>query len=346
MSERFIESSLNHSTTALRQRLDEYGYLFIRECLDRRSIRTLEDKVLSILSGAGWLDGAPRLRTPKAAFRLTDRDDAYQQVLARLYRIEEMHAFVRAPAVRRVMAALLGTDDLLLHPNIVPRVIPPSHTTSGENLPNQHQDYTAFQGSPRALTCWAPLHNCALQDGTVSVAVRSHVDGIYPFGPSPNGGIEVQFPPSTEWHQGDFSSGDLLIFWATTLHKTLRNKGGHLRLSLDFRYQSASEAACEPYFCDHAVVVRELWTNICRDFSDPALLNSILTPPRNVCDYDLSFLRRREQLALHHGRMGDRRILRELENMRSRGTSPAVRLDADALIRALQTSEETAELHK
>lgn len=334
VEEAFVESLADDPGNILTKRLHANGYLLLRGCFDPDMVTPLHDLILATLREMKWIDGADEERRAVQGVELSDLDDEHRRAIARIYRLEALHSFVRHPDVRSRMSALLGTDDILLHPNIVPRVVFPK---SGIEIrpSNQHQDHTAFQGTRAALTCWLPLHECTTADGVVAVAVGSHTKGRYLFGPAPGGGIEIQAPSDLTWHVGDVARGDALFFFATTLHRTVPNSSTRLRLSLDFRYQAACEPACAPYFCDHAIVVDEPWGEVCRHFEEPTILSSILTAPANICDYDISFLEQREAIALHQGEVGDQGVKIELENIRSRGTSPEVRQKAAALLEKL-----------
>ncbi|MGO7807200.1 phytanoyl-CoA dioxygenase family protein [Rhizobium ruizarguesonis] len=334
MEEAFIESRADDPRSVLTRRLHESGYLMLRGCFDPNQVASLHDSIMSILKELKWTAADKAERRAADGLNLSDRDDEHRRAIARIYRLESLHAFVRHPDVRSRMTKLLGTNDLLLHPNIVPRVVfPKIGSVTGPS--NRHQDHTAFQGARSAITCWLPLHDCTPADGVVAVAVGSHTKGRYLFGPAPDGGIEIQCPPDLIWHAGDFKRGDALFFLATTLHRTVPNSSEKLRLSLDFRYQAASEPACAPYFCDHAIVVDEPWREVCRHFGDRTILSSICTLPPDICDYDITFLQQREAIAIRQGRAGDQGVKAELENIRTRGTSSVVRKEAASLLEAL-----------
>ena len=54
------------------------------------------------------------------------------------------------------------------------------------------------------------------------------------------------------WVANDFSAGDVLLFGAMTVHASLHNATGRMRLSVDYRYQCegepASDLVLEPHF--------------------------------------------------------------------------------------------------
>ena len=80
----FVESQeLIHDVTALKTRLDQDGYLFIRHLIPRNTIENVRQQTLAPAKTSGWLkDGTPvskAIANPDAA--CVDPDRAYLEVL-------------------------------------------------------------------------------------------------------------------------------------------------------------------------------------------------------------------------------------------------------------------------
>src|SRR5207302_4486743 len=92
------------------------------------------------------------------------------------------------------------------------------------------------------FTAWFPLADSPRSHGPLSIATGSHTRGVYKMQPAFGVGcMEVIDPLSDRWVSGVFELGDVLIFHSLTVHKALPNITQYFRVSLDFRYQRASE---------------------------------------------------------------------------------------------------------
>ena len=96
------------------------------------------------------------------------------------------------------------------------------------------------------LLLWLPLGDCPAEMGGLAIARGSHRDGVRDFTVSNGAGaMEVIDPLEGSWVAGPLEAGDVLIFHSLTVHKGLPNRTDRLRISLDNRYQRASEPICE-----------------------------------------------------------------------------------------------------
>ena len=120
-----------------------------------------------------------------------------------------------------------------------------------------HQDFLNNQGSPQLTAAWIPLGDCPMKQGTLAVLRGSHRYGVLPLEFSLGPGNRQAVVPNElrdrlTWVTNDFSAGDVLLFGALTVHASLHNATGRMRLSVDFRYQCegepASDLVLEPHF--------------------------------------------------------------------------------------------------
>jgi ectoine hydroxylase-related dioxygenase (phytanoyl-CoA dioxygenase family) len=114
------------------------------------------------------------------------------------------------------------------------------------------------------MSLWLPLGDCPAEMGGLAIARGSHNEGVRDFTVSNGAGaMEVIDPLEGSWVTVPLEAGDVLIFHSLTVHKGLPNLTGRLRLSLDNRYQRASEPVCER--CLQALRrLRDLGRDLCR----------------------------------------------------------------------------------
>ena len=123
----FTDSSgLAADGAALAKRMARDGYLFLPGLLPPAAVQEVRRRCLEVIAAAGWLRaGRPveeAVAEPAAA--CVDPDDAFVAVLARLYRLEALHALKHHPALMALFERLLG-DEVLVHPLVIPRNVFP-----------------------------------------------------------------------------------------------------------------------------------------------------------------------------------------------------------------------------
>jgi len=110
-----------------------------------------------------------------------------------------------------------------------------------------HQDAHYYDHYDRAdgplVTLWMPLVPVDEHSGCLQIAPRSHQEGVRPVTASANGLVEVTDPPAeSEILTCAMDPGDLLIFDAEMLHRSLPNEADYVRWSMDLRYGAATPA--------------------------------------------------------------------------------------------------------
>ena len=235
---------------ALRARMEQDGYLFIRGLIPAEDIGRLRRQTLGIAAQAGWLLGGTDTDQSIAdpARACVDPEPAYLAAYKPMYRLEALHDIAHHPAVLGVLEAMLG-GAVLPHPRLILRnVFPqrPDYTTPA------HQDFPHIQGTPDTYSVWVPLGDCPVERGGLMIAEGTHREGVLPFRVSPGaGGMEVIDPFAGRWVAGDFAMGDAILFHSMVVHKALPNVSDRLRQSVDNRYQRIDqplvEASLRPY---------------------------------------------------------------------------------------------------
>jgi len=247
---------LLNDASALRERASEDGYLFFRSLVDPESLANVRRQILALCEEHGWLkentDPMEGIARPGVVW--LEGQPEYMALYNRLICLEDFHALAHHPSLLRVADALFG-GNTLVHPRNIARIMFPNaqlHTTAA------HQDYVHIQGTPDTWTAWMPLGDCPRELGVLAILPGTHRNGIYPTRSAYGaGGLGIDtsgFPQ--EWRASALQSGDVLFFHSHTVHKALPNDSpDRLRLSVDFRYQSAAEPVCDQALEPHLMQV-------------------------------------------------------------------------------------------
>jgi ectoine hydroxylase-related dioxygenase (phytanoyl-CoA dioxygenase family) len=243
---------------ALRARLDEDGYLFLRGALEHDAVMEARREALGRLAEVG------EIAAPAEAGIFTGASRRKEMVgdLGRFWQ-----SVSEGPAVRRVshgprLASIMEQafgeksrpfDFLYL------RAAPVGRATG------LHCDYPFFtRAHDRVCTVWVPIGDAPVTDGPVVIVAGSHrfadhvtatrgfdvvrdaprrADlGIHP--------IDYARQRGTRLLSADFAAGDLALFGMFTIHGALDNHSpiGRVRLSCDVRWQPAALPVDERYF--------------------------------------------------------------------------------------------------
>ena len=226
---------------ALRARLIEDGHLFFRGLLDRAPLDALRSDILRTVAGFGWTQEGtdPEEAIPSQPPRF-HAGAGWREGYIAIQRLERFHAQAHEPRVIAVLEKVLGRTDVLVHGQRIARVIWPSEP----NLTTPpHQDYTHIQGTADVLTTWVPLSDCPRELGGLRVLTGSHAGGIRPVVRSTGaGGVRsLVDDDDPRWSTTDFAVGDLVMFHSFLVHAGQPNVSDRLRVSVDYRYQSASD---------------------------------------------------------------------------------------------------------
>jgi len=260
-----------------------------------------------------------------------DPQPAFVDVLRRFYRCPDGHALKLHPNVMELFEGLFG-EPVLAHPLLIPRCIFPQRP---DFTTPSHQDYPHIQGTTETLSLWLPLGDCPAAMGGIAIARGSHRDGVRDFTVSSGaGGMEVIDSLAGSWVAGPMAAGDVLIFHSLTVHKGLPNASDRLRLSLDNRYQRASEPICERCLAPYAGCGS--WDEIYQGWERPELMYYWRDAAPRVAEYDMQYYEQRDRIAFELAERGDRLATAVLLRIVQRDPSAAKRERASALLAALE----------
>ena len=266
-----VSSDLLGDQTALRERMEEQGYLYLPGLLPAAVLAQLLDEVTAVLQRIGWIrGGAARLAAESLVMPCREGEPAYFEALDEIQRLESFHVLAHQPALLAVMEMLLG-EGAFPHPLGIMRLVFPDNP---EVTTPPHQDYRNNQGTPRLTAAWIPLADCPRELGPLAVLPGSHRFGLLPLGFHLGpGNRQAVLPAGLEgvaWVTADFRAGDVLLFPSLTVHRALPNQHpARMRLSVDFRYQPEGEALTEQCLQPH--FGRQDWAQIYRHWSSERL---------------------------------------------------------------------------
>ncbi|HYE05014.1 MAG TPA: phytanoyl-CoA dioxygenase family protein [Planctomycetota bacterium] len=237
---------------ALRARLADDGYLLIRGLHDPGLVLEARRQMAEALAANGQLDAdapimdlVPRPES-QGGFFGGDNDlttcPAFQELVSRDRVMDFFRHYFQAP-VRTFDFKWL-------------RLVGHGGFTGA------HLDVVYMgRGTQDLYTCWTPIGDVPFEQGPLAICVGSHrlpgfakmqetygnmdVDRDHVVGWFTSDPLEVVERFGGRWVTSEFKAGDALVFGMRTLHASLTNVSGRLRLSSDTRYQRAADPVDE-----------------------------------------------------------------------------------------------------
>jgi len=214
---------------ALRARLADDGYVFLRGLLPADRVRAAGERVAAALREGGWTAAGSPLLGRAAGPREAVADPAYRTAVMSV----AFNALPYLAPLRETVRRILGPGGFSYPVKVLRAVAPesPAERTRGRYI---HCDYMGL-GVQDMLTSWLPLTEVPAALGGLAVRPGGHQDA--PRRPRLLNGTEPG------WRTTDYRPGDVIIFHCLTPHAALPNTGHKLRLSADFRWQQPSYPA-------------------------------------------------------------------------------------------------------
>jgi ectoine hydroxylase-related dioxygenase (phytanoyl-CoA dioxygenase family) len=235
---------LAHDAGAVRLRATEDGYLLLRGIPGPAAVAPLRMLVVDAAAALGFLlpdDGdcvAPVVR-PGAALTGTGYDDRRWLALQETVLADPRFAAVGDHAgLLTVLEGVFGGPVLTRRGDICRLALP-----NAEHLTTPpHQDHWYTGGTTTLWTVWIPLTDMPLELGPLAVLPGSHVRGLLPHDGQGAGRQAVRDIEAARFAAAPLAAGDAILFNCLTVHGALPNVTGHrVRISVDYRYQPASE---------------------------------------------------------------------------------------------------------
>jgi ectoine hydroxylase-related dioxygenase (phytanoyl-CoA dioxygenase family) len=266
IGEMFEANGLLGDKPRLRSRMESDGYLFFRGVIPTAKLKELKNDLTLILADQGWIKGgAQRMAAEAASLPHREGEALYLDALDQIVKLESLHSLAHEKNLLQVMRQVLG-DSAFPHPLSIVRLVFP-HAPELTTPP--HQDYPNNQGTKRLTAAWIPLDDCVKADGSLAIMEGSNQFGVLPLkfhlGAGNRGASLTQEMSDCRWVGADFKAGDVLLFGAMTVHRSLDNHNfSRMRLSVDFRYQLEAEeltaGSLKPHFG------RVSWDEIYKDW--------------------------------------------------------------------------------
>jgi hypothetical protein len=284
-------SSLVDQPEALRRRVEEDGYLFLPGFFRRVDVLAARQVVTDRLMTNGFLDpdhpaiegivADVKIVNAKSAFR---PPEGHNPDRVKIYNADDLTKqnrplldLLHQGKILEFFSAFFGGPARYLN-YIWFRAVSPGLGTP------PHCDWVYMsRGTPRLMSAWVPLGDTPLRVGGLMILENSHrqaerlgnylsrdVDDYCTNGPDAKkiesgemlhewDGTLSKNPASLReklggrWLTADYRMGDLLLFTMRTVHASLDNQSNQVRLSVDTRYQLASEPADERYVVENPV---------------------------------------------------------------------------------------------
>lgn len=318
---------------ALRQRLDQDGYLFIRALLPADTILSVRARLLARAAAGGWLDpGSPtEAGIANQAAACKDPEDRYMRVFRTLWCDEALHRLRTHPTVLGLFTRIFG-EPALAHPMFVQRNIFPQ-SDDFDFTTGIHQDRVHIGGAT-SYALWMPLGDCPREKGALAVAAGSHTQGVLrtKVG-SGAGGMDIAEPIPGTWVTGAFHAGDALIFQDVTVHKALPNRSREIRLSFDARYQPLSQPIADTNLKPYAGC--GTWPDVYAGWQSTDEQYYWQNLPLTVVPLDRSHYEQRDAMAFAMAEQGDRSARDAILRIVQRDPDAAKRQRAERLLERL-----------
>lgn len=233
--------------TALRARLADEGYLFVRGLHDGAEVLQVRREVLERLASRGALDPAAPLMDAVAHPRGGDTPSSSVRRNEEL-KTASLCRVVYGPRVMGFFSRLLGGEAMSYNFQWLRAAGPGA--ASGI-----HADVVYMGRGTRDLyTCWTPLGDVTPDMGPLVLCLGSHtwqavresygrcdvdrdlIEGIFSRDPA-----ELVDRFGGRWATADFRAGDVVIQSIYMLHASLTNVSNRYRISCDNRYQRKGE---------------------------------------------------------------------------------------------------------
>lgn len=241
-------SELLDDIPALRRHMEADGYLLLRGLIDREKVLTARDRIFEYMDaheamepGSRPLDGVMG-QYGKSVRMMGRKQVTHHPDVRAVFEGEELFDFYS-----RYFHEPARTFDYKW-----------LRAVGHEQFTGAHYDVIYMgRGSQRLLTCWVPLMDIPVHQGTLAICAGSHnqpgfqrlrdtygrvdVDRDGYGGWFTNDPQEITEKFGGQWQTTEFRAGDVLTFGMFTMHASTTNTTDRWRLSCDIRFQPASD---------------------------------------------------------------------------------------------------------
>ena len=230
---------------ALKARMAEDGYLFIRGLQDRDRVGEARRVVLENLNANNQIDPDYPLDLGVAA---AGKRGSFFGGAKQVTHTPEFLSVVNSPEIMEFFERFLDGPVLTFDYKWL-RAVGPGNNTGA------HYDVVYMgRGTTNLYTVWTPLDDVTYDMGPLVILAGSHqfdavketygkmdVDRDHVTGHFTNEPIEMVDQYGGQWQTSEFSMGDVIILGMYTMHGSINNKSNRFRISTDTRYQLATD---------------------------------------------------------------------------------------------------------
>ncbi len=245
-------------TTALQDRMEQEGYVYLPGFLNRDDIFTARQEVCRRLDASGDIDRRyPLIDAIAASESLSRFSETLGNDNPQLARV--LYDGPMISLLERFLGDPVRHFDYTWFRAMAP----------GGSTPPHYDIVYMGRGTKRLYTAWTPIGDVSLEDGPLMVmegsnhlerlkqrygsrdvdtycSNRPHLEGrrrtqLPTFGALTLDAARLRANLGLRWLTTEFKAGDLLFFTMFTLHASIDNQGPRIRLSSDSRYQRADE---------------------------------------------------------------------------------------------------------
>lgn len=243
---------------ALRDRIDEDGYLLLRGLIDREKVLAARQRILQYMAEHEGLEPGSRPL------------DGVMGQHGKSVNMLGRKAITHDGQVRATLEAeeLFGFFERFFNEPARTFTYKWLRAVGHEEFTGAHYDVVYMgRGSGRLHTAWLPLGDIPVEQGTLAICEGSHnaasfqrlrdtygkmdVDRDGFGGWFTNDPLEITSRFGGQWKTTEFRAGDVLIFGMFTLHASTTNVTDHWRISCDVRFQPAADPVDERWASDN-----------------------------------------------------------------------------------------------
>ena len=230
---------------ALKARMAEDGYLFIRGLQDRDRVGEARRVVLENLEANNQIDPDYPLDLGVAA---AGKRGSFFGGAKQVTHTPEFLSVVNSPEIMGFFERFLGGPVLTFDYKWLRAVGP------GDNTGAHYDVVYMGRGTTNLYTVWTPLDDVTYDMGPLVILAGSHqfdavketygkmdVDRDHVTGHFTNEPIEMVDQYGGQWQTSEFSMGDVIILGIYTMHGSINNTSNRFRISTDTRYQLATD---------------------------------------------------------------------------------------------------------
>ncbi|MFT6310492.1 MAG: ectoine hydroxylase-related dioxygenase (phytanoyl-CoA dioxygenase family) [Porticoccus sp.] len=271
INEELVVSCAEENKMILRERFQEYGYLYIKSYVSSENCSAMLNDIIAATTPYITLDDKTKLPISNGD-PFFETDEIWDDIYPKIQSLESFHSFFHDDHIIELMKTV-SDSDVFVYPMKMARISTPGKI--GYETP-PHQDAHSHHAGPTMAGIWVALHAAKKGMGRLKVLPRSHKDGVRNvFKADGVGGVQCEiFEHENTWHVSDVGQGDIIIFHSCCIHKAEPNTAKNAaRLSIDTRFCDYGAAVfstnLEPH---HGWRIEGLdWPNIYQNWQDNKL---------------------------------------------------------------------------